>query len=137
MSVKKITINGCYACPHSDDAYVPTCDQVERALEWGHLDPTVDKNIPDWCPLPDDHQPTTINHGHAGSSQRVAVAQGYKLLDSRTHPAPIGVKLLCYSSRLGTTVLGEFQQASAQNPYGHTGWIGMPDVPDSLKDWKP
>ena len=137
MSVKKITINGCYACPHSDDAYVPTCDQVERALEWGHLDPTVDKNIPDWCPLPDDHQPTTINHGHAGSSQRVAVAQGYTLLDSRTHPAPIGVKLLCYSSRLGTTVLGEFQQASAQNPYGHTGWIGMPNVPDNLKNWKP
>ena len=136
MSVKKIVINGCYACPYSDENCVPTCDKIGRELGWDHLEPgPMGKSIPDWCPLPDDHQPTTISH--AGSSQRVAVAHGYTLLDSRTHPAPIGVKLLCYSSRLGTTVLGEYQQASAQNPYGHTGWIGMPDVPDSLKDWTP
>ena len=136
MSVKKIVIDRCTDCtahagrPSRPGFYVCCHSKKIRNLP-------LDGSIPDWCPLPDDHQPTTINHGHAGSYQRVAVSHGYTLLDSRTHPAPIGVKLLCYSSRLGTTVLGEFQQASEQNPYGHTGWIGMPDVPDSLKDWKP
>lgn len=129
--MKRIVISSCEECQHKARSWIGTakglCLIGERS--------TPKTGIPDWCPLPDDHQPTTISH--AGSSQRVAVSHGYTLLDSRMHPAPIGVKLLCYSSRLGTTVPGEFQQATPQNPYGHTGWIGMPDVPDSLKDWKP
>ena len=133
MSVKKIAIDSCGKCPHRARSW--TAAEQGLCLAKKRLAP--ESGIHDWCPLPDDHQPTTINHGHAGSSQRVAVSHGYTLLDSRTHPAPIGVKLLCYSSRLGTTVLGEFQQASVQNPYGHTGWIGMPNVPDNLKNWKP
>ena len=68
MTARKIVIQDCGECPHSDHkgafgkvSRIPVCRKADRELPWtpsvgnrGRVSAKREPGIPDWCPLPND-----------------------------------------------------------------------------------
>ena len=68
MTARKIVIQDCGECPHSDHkgafgkvSRIPVCRKADRELPWtpsvgnrGSVSAKREPGIPDWCPLPND-----------------------------------------------------------------------------------
>lgn len=148
MVARKIVIEECAQCPNSDHqggfgpvAYIPVCRKAGRNLPYdtkvgfGNIVRARQVGgIPSWCLLekntPSQPAADSIQHPRAGDTQPVAVSQTLTMLDAREFPPPIGVKILCGSTRTGITVVGHFDPSG---PAGHDCWLPLPAFPASLK----